>query len=109
MKLRTLALLIASTLAAASQTVQAENLLQVYQQAKGYDAQFKAQEASHLATLEKKQQALANLKPQLNASGSVEDSMSKTWGPVNASSNALSLGYNVQASKSIYNKQSNYT
>ena len=38
MKLRTLALLIASTLAAASQTVQAENLLQVYQQAKGYDA-----------------------------------------------------------------------
>ena len=105
MKLRTLALLIASTLAAASQTVQAENLLQVYQQAKGYDAQFKAQEASHLATLEKKQQALANLKPQLNASGSVEDSMSKTWDPVNASSNALSLGYNVQASKSIYNKQ----
>ncbi len=105
MKLRTLALLIASTLAAASQTVQAENLLQVYQQAKGYDAQFKVQEASHLATLEKKQQALANLKPQLNASGSVEDSMSKTWDPVNASSNALSLGYNVQASKSIYNKQ----
>ena len=105
MKLRTLALLIASTLAAASQTVQAENLLQVYQQAKGYDAQFKAQEASHLATLEKKQQALANLKPQLNASGSVDDTMSKTWDPVNASSNALSLGYNVQASKSIYNKQ----
>lgn len=31
--------------------------------------------------------------------------MSKTWDPVNASSNALSLGYNVQASKSIYNKQ----
>jgi outer membrane protein len=105
MKLRTLALLIASTLAAASQTVQAENLLQVYQQAKEYDAQFKAQEAAHLATLEKKQQALASLKPQLNASGSVDDSMSKTWDPVNASSNALTLGYNVQATKSIYNKQ----
>ena len=104
MKLRTLALLIASTLAAASQTVQAENLLQVYQQAKGYDAQFKAQEASHLATLEKKQQALASLKPQLNISGSVDDTMAKTWDPVNASSNALTLGYNLQANKSIYNK-----
>ena len=70
MKQQTLALLIATSLTLFMQQARAENLLQVYQQAKSYDAQFKALESGYLATLEKKPQALAALKPQVALSGS---------------------------------------
>lgn len=103
MKIRTLALLIASTFAVASHTAFAENLLQVYQQAKGYDAQLKSQESAHLAILEKKQQALSGLKPQVNLSGNAayntsRDSISNNTIDGTAGSYKLELG------KSLFNK-----
>lgn len=103
MKTRTLALLIAASLGGMAQTASAENLLQVFQRAKVYDAQFKAQESSHLATLEKKQQALANFKPQVSLSGSDNYSRSEN----NITNNTVSgdiQQYSLQLSQSLFNK-----
>ncbi len=112
MKQQTLALLIAASLTLATQQAQAENLLQVYQQAKGYDAQFKALESDYLATLERKPQALAALKPQVSISGSATESRQRTaydatlTDPDNVASGS-SLGYSLSLSKSLYNKTLN--
>ena len=108
MKIRILALFIASTLASAAQTASAENLLQVFQRAKGYDAQFKAQESGHLATLEKKQQALAGFKPQVSLAGNANynaahDSIS------NVTVDGPAADYTVKVGKSLYNKTLNAT
>jgi outer membrane protein len=104
MKTRILALLVATALATATQMASAENLLQIYQQAKSHDAQFKAQESAHLAILEKKQQALAGLKPQVNLSGSANyntsrDSISNTTVDGNLAQ------YSLEISQSLFNKQ----
>ena len=48
-----------------------ETFLQVYQQAREYDAQLKALETNYLATLENKPQALAAEKPKVSISGNV--------------------------------------
>ena len=103
MKKQILAMLIAASLAGISHNAAAENLLQVYQRAKGYDAQFKAQESSHLAILEKKQQALAASKPQVNLSGKAgyrasQDSIT------NNTVDGENANYTLQLEKSLYNK-----
>ena len=112
MKQQTLAFLIAASLTLATQQVQAENLLQVYQQAKGYDAQFKAVESNYLSILERKPQALAALKPQVGLSGSITEtrqritydySLLDTDGVANGSS----ATYSLSLSKSLYNKTLN--
>ena len=64
-----LSLLAVPLLALTANNAHAENLLQVYQQAKNHDAQLQAQESGHLATLEQRQQALAGFRPQVNLSG----------------------------------------
>lgn len=109
MKQQTLAILIAASLTLATQQAQAENLLQVYQQAKGYDAQFKAIESDYLAVLERKPQALAALKPQVSVSGSVAQTRQRT--EYDASlleskdiGNSGGGSYSVNLSKSLYNK-----
>jgi outer membrane protein len=109
MKQHTLALWIAASLTLAAQQAQAENLLQVYQQAKGYDAQFKALESGYMATLEKKPQALSALKPQVSLSGSASQAYEKT--PYDAGTPSGSADYNIShvnyalnLSKSLYNK-----
>lgn len=111
MKQQTLAFLIAASLTLATQQVQAENLLQVYQQAKGYDAQFKALESDYLATLERKPQALAALKPQVSVSGSATENRQRTaYDPTPGYlSNVTSgtLGYSLSLSKSLYNNALN--
>ena len=108
MKQQTLALLIATSLTLFMQQAQAENLLQVYQQAKAYDAQFKALESNYLATLEKKPQALAALKPQVALSGSASHlyqntTQDPTPGAM-AKYNTNNVSYSVGMSKSLYNK-----
>jgi outer membrane protein len=55
--------------AAASGVASAADLLAVYQRALQNDPQLREAEATRLATLESKPQALANLLPQLSASG----------------------------------------
>jgi outer membrane protein len=112
MKQQTLAFLIAASLTLATQQAQAENLLQVYQQAKGYDAQFKALESDYLATLERKPQALAALKPQVGMSGSMTESTQRY--PYDASllqSSGTTTGsnasYSLNLSKSLYNQALN--
>ncbi|SDZ96054.1 MAG: TolC family outer membrane protein [Candidatus Thiothrix putei] len=112
MKQQTLAFLIAASLTLIAQQAHAENLLQVYQQAKGYDAQFKALESDYLATLERKPQALAALKPQVGVSGSITHSRQRTThdaslldpNDVNSGNNT---NYAVNVSKSLYNKALN--
>jgi outer membrane protein len=112
MKQQTLAFLIAASLTLATQQAQAENLLQVYQQAKGYDAQFKALESDYLAILERKPQALAALKPQVSISGSVTQSRQRTaydaslLDPEDVASGS-SANYSLGLSKSLYNKALN--
>lgn len=108
MKTRTLALLVASTLTVASQVAFAENLLQVYDRAKGYDAQLKARESEYLATLEKKQQALAGLKPQANLQGQAGFNSSRNT-LSGSSDNGTSGNYSLGLSKSLYNKTLNAT
>jgi outer membrane protein len=108
MKTRALALLIAVSLGSVAQTASAENLLQVFQRAKVYDAQFKAQESNHLATLEKKQQALAGFKPQVSLSGS--DSYNRSEN--NITNNTVSgdiQQYSLQLSQALFNKSLNAT
>ncbi|MBU0653800.1 MAG: TolC family outer membrane protein [Gammaproteobacteria bacterium] len=108
MKTRTLALLVASILAVSSHAALAENLLQVYQRAKGYDAQLKSQESSYLATLEKKQQALAGLKPQVGLSGTAAYDTSRNT--ISGSTVDGSVGsYKLELGKSLINKGLNAT
>ena len=111
MKQQTLAFLIAASLTLATQQVQAENLLQVYQQAKGYDAQFKALESDHLAILERKPQALAALKPQVGISGSLTESTQRSYDASFADSSDTTTGssanYSLSLSKSLYNQALN--
>jgi len=97
MKQQTLAFLIAASLTLATQQVQAENLLQVYQQAKGYDAQFKALESDHLAILERKPQALAALKPQVGISGSLTESTQRSYDASFADSSDTTTGITASA------------
>ena len=56
---------IAASLLGMAPVAQAETLLQVYQQAKTYDAQLKSQESNYLAILENKPQVLSAKKPQV--------------------------------------------
>lgn len=109
MKQHALAMLIATSLTVATQQVQAENLLQVYQQAKGYDAQFKAIESDYLAVLERKPQALAALKPQVSVSGSSTLARQRTFYDAAAQDtddigNAANTSYSLNLNKSLYNK-----
>lgn len=107
MKTRTLALLIAASLTgSAAQTAFAENLLQVFQRAKGYDAQFKAQQSNHQAVLEKRQQALAGFKPQLNLSGNAAyDTTRDTF--AGQTVNGPAANYQLELGKSLFNKTLN--
>lgn len=112
MKQQTLAILIAASLTLATQQAQAENLLQVYQQAKGYDAQFKAIESDYLAILERKPQALAALKPQVSVSGAATQNRQRAEYDASLTvpkdtSNSGSASYSVNLSKSLYNKSLN--
>ncbi|EIJ34676.1 TolC family outer membrane protein [Thiothrix nivea] len=108
MKQQTLAILIAASLTLAAQQANAENLLQVYQQAKGYDAQFKALENNYLAILERKPQALAALKPQVSVSGSVTETRQRTEYDASLTDpkdigNGSNATYTLGLSKSLYN------
>jgi outer membrane protein len=69
MKPALLALFVTSALGAATPAA-AEDLAEVYQRALRSDPVLREAEANRLATLESRPQALANLLPQLNATGS---------------------------------------
>ncbi|MDQ5770101.1 TolC family outer membrane protein [Thiothrix subterranea] len=112
MKQHTLTFLIAASLTLITQQAQAENLLQVYQQAKGYDAQFKALESDYLAILERKPQALAALKPQVGVSGAITQSRQRTTRDASLLDSddvggSTASSYSVNVSKSLYNKALN--
>lgn len=88
---------------------QAENLLQVYQQAKQFDAQLQAQETGYLATLENRPQALAAKKPQVTLSGSAGLSRTDIFRDASVLSdtshtNTSNVAYTLNVSKSLYNK-----
>lgn len=86
-----------------SHNAAAEDLLQVYQRAKNYDVQFKAQESNHLAILEKKQQALAANKPQVSLSGKAGFNASRD-SITNNTVDGVNASYALQLEKSLYNR-----
>ena len=87
--------------------VSAENLLQVYQQAKTNDAQLKISEAGFLAALEAKPQVISNLKPQLNVTANTNYGLnySARSAAGDDGSAFFNLGYDLTLSKSLINKQ----
>lgn len=96
---------IAASLLGILSTAQAETLLQVYQQAKTYDAQLKSQESSYLATLENKPQVLAAKKPQVSLNANANFSEQYTpYDGLSKNSNGLSATYTLGLTKSLYNR-----
>ncbi|WP_040849475.1 TolC family outer membrane protein [Thiofilum flexile] len=109
MKKLTLSAWMCVALGSVSLSAQAENLLQVYQQAKTFDAQLKAQETGYLATLENRVQAKASKKPQITLSGSSGYSRSDIFYDASvlsdtAHNNTFSTSYTLSLTKSLYNK-----
>jgi len=85
----------------------AEDLLEVYEDAKINDAQLKISEAGFLATLESKPQVISGLKPQLNLTAN------STYGLNYSGRTAIgddgdaffNIGYDLTLSKSLINTQ----
>ncbi|KAG1648290.1 Bis(5'-nucleosyl)-tetraphosphatase, symmetrical [Nymphon striatum] len=91
-----------------SAPVSAETLLQVYEHAKQNDAQLKISEMGFLAALEAKPQVLSGLKPQVTFSAGANYGMQykgkRSFGGESTDA-FLSLGYDLNLSKVIINKQ----
>lgn len=105
MKRVLLTTIIAANLLGIAPATQAETLLQVYQQAKTYDAQLKSQESSYLATLENKPQVLAAKKPQVNFNANANFSEQYTpYDGLAKNSNGLTSTYTLGVTKSVYNR-----
>ncbi len=84
----------------------AENLYQVYQHALQSDPVLQASEASYLATMENKPQALAALKPQVNLSASTSAALDHQNTVIRSgTSNFVNGGYTLSVSKSIYHNE----
>ena len=90
----------------ASGSACAEDLFTVYQQAKNSDPQVAASEASYLATLEKRPQALAGLKPQVTLSSNATYRLSYNWGETARDGAAqASAGYSLNITKPLVRPQ----
>lgn len=84
----------------------AENLLQIYQQAKKNDAQIRVSEIGYLATLEKKPQALSALKPRVDLSGSAAYNLQQTLRtPRNDGGAFLNFGYSLTLTKPLIRRE----
>jgi outer membrane protein len=93
-------------LLACSSLVWAENLYQVYQHALQSDPVLQASEASYLATMENKPQALAALKPQVSLFASTSANLDHQNTVVSSgTSNFVNGGYTLSVSKSIYHNE----
>ena len=104
-----LAIVLASILSGLSATsIFAENLLQVYEDAKKNDAQLKISEMGFLAALEAKPQILSGLKPQVGLGAGANYFMQykgdRTFGGEDTGA-FLNLGYDLNLSKVIINRQ----
>ncbi len=87
--------------------LQAENLLQVYQDAKTNDAQLKISEAGFLAALEAKPQVISGLKPQVSVNARTTyglNYLGRTQFRDDGSA-FFNLGYDLTLTKSLINKQ----
>lgn len=85
----------------------AENLFQVYQDAKKNDAQLKISETGFLATLEKKPQVMSILKPRVDLGASSSYNLQYTGRTIRGEDGDafLNLGYDLTLSKPLYNKE----
>lgn len=86
-------------------TAHAESLLQVYQHAKQFDPQLKAQESNYLAITENRPQALAGKKPQVNLSAGSSYTLQETLYDIDSSSDSFNVNYTLGVTKSLYNKK----
>ncbi len=85
----------------------AEDLLQVYQDAKTNDAQLKISEAGFLAALEAKPQVISGLKPQVAVNARTNYGLNYTSRTLQRDDGSafFNLGYDLTLSKSLFNKQ----
>ena len=92
-----------------SSLASAENLLQVYQHAKKNDVQLQISETNLLATLEKKPQVAAALKPRVDLGASASHNVQYTDRTLGGSSNDSfsNIGYDLSLTKPLINKQLN--
>jgi outer membrane protein len=90
-----------------SSLANAENLLQVYQEAKKNDTQLQISETNVLATLEKKPQVMSGLKPRVELGANASYNAQYTDRKLTGSSNDsfANLGYDLSLSKPLINKQ----
>ena len=89
-------------------TANAEDLLTVYMQAKESDPQISAAEAGYLATLEKRPQALAALRPSVKLSGSSSYTLSQSWTNYTDTGAGLANStYSLSLTKPLYRRQIN--
>ncbi len=88
-------------------SVQAENLLQVYQHAKKNDLQLKISETNYLATLEKKPQVMSALKPRVDLGANTSYNLQYQGRTLRGEDKSafLNLGYNLSLNKPLINKQ----
>ncbi len=88
-------------------SVQAENLLQVYQHAKKNDLQLKISKTNYLATLEKKPQIMSALKPRVDLGANTSYNLQYQGRTLRGEDKSafLNLGYNLSLSKPLINKQ----
>jgi len=93
-------------LLACSSVLPAENLYQVYQHALQSDPVLQTSEASYLAVMENKPQALAALKPQVSLSASTSVSLDHQNTVLSSgTSNFVNGGYTLSVSKSLYHNE----
>lgn len=90
-----------------SAPVNAESLLQVYEQAKKNDAQLKISEAGFRVALENKPQVLSNLKPRANLNADASYNLNYTDFPRGRDDGSafLNVGYDLTLTKSLINHQ----
>jgi len=87
--------------------VVAENLFQVYEQAKQSDAQLKAIEAGYLATLEKKPQILSASKPRVDLGGNATYNLQQIerTGRGDGGGAFLNFGYDLTLTKPLIRQE----
>jgi len=90
-----------------SSLASAENLLQVYQQAKKNDTQLQISETNYLATLEKKPQVMSALKPRVDLGANASYNLQYQGRTLRGEDKSafLNLGYDLSLNKPLINKQ----
>ena len=101
MKMPRLALISAAVLAVCAAPVMAQNLTQLYESARAYDAAYQSAKSQYDANLAKAEQAKAGLYPTAGLTGSVNKSNTDNTSP-SSNRSPLSQSLAVNANQPLY-------